>query len=298
MSSTLGTQIPAQRPAPAAPPAGGRPCGDGFARFAAFVEGEIGVRLSPGKRMMVAGRLRRRIAELGMATLDDYLQHLFRDGALDSERTEIFDAVTTNKTDFFREPSHFEHLVDEALPQAVARRHGTGQPVKMWSAAASTGAEAWTMAICAAEHARTNGDFAWAVRATDINTRVLETARRAIYSDQMLAPVRLDLRARWTMAGRGAQTGQARIVPDLRRHVRFAQLNLLDDTYPLERDIDIVFLRNVLIYFSAEEQARIVGRVADHLAPGGVLYLGHSESMVPHKPTLVQIAPATFRRAS
>ncbi|TCO71602.1 CheR family methyltransferase [Rhodovulum euryhalinum] len=296
MNSVLQAEGQGPKPGAAGAPKGAHPAGDIFGRFAAYVEAEIGVRLAPSKRMMVAGRLRRRMVELGYATLEDYMRHLFRDGALDAERTEIFDAVTTNKTDFFREPSHFAHLTAEALPQAIARRGGTHRPVKMWSAAASTGAEAWTMAICAGEYARAAGAFAWAILATDINTRVIGTARRAIYSDQILAPVPPELRARWTMQGQGAQIGHARIVPELRRHVRFEQLNLLDDNYALDHDIDIVFLRNVLIYFSAEDQARIVERVANHIVPGGVLYLGHSESMIAQSPTLAQIAPATFRR--
>ncbi|GAA0304739.1 CheR family methyltransferase [Rhodovulum strictum] len=294
MAETLNPERPAPEAAPLRPQAGAGD--DAFGRFAAFVEAEIGVRLPPSKRMMVAGRLRRRMTELGHATLDDYIRHLFRDGALEAERTEIFDAVTTNKTDFFREPAHFRHLSDSALPEAIARRRDGRQPVKLWSAAASTGAEAWTMAICAAEHARVSGPFNWAILATDINTRVIRDARRAVYPDTMLAPVPPDLRARWMMRGCDDQSGQWRIVPELRRHVCFAQLNLLDASYPLERDIDIVFLRNVLIYFSAEDQARIVGHVAGHLVPGGILYLGHSESMIAQGAALVQIAPATFRR--
>lgn len=273
-----------------------RPAGGDFARFAAFVEGEIGVRLPPAKRTMVEGRLRRRMAELGLADLDAYLDRLFRGGALDEERTAIFDAVTTNKTDFFREPSHFSHLVGDALPSALARRRGRGRPVKLWSAAASTGAEAWTMAMCVASFAESGGDFPWAILATDVNTAVLATARRAVYSDQTVAPVAPELRRRWMMQGQDGQSGQWRIVPELRRRVRFARLNLLDRDYGLERDIDVIFLRNVLIYFSPEEQARIVERMAGHLAPGGILYLGHSESMVAHRPDLTQVAPATFAK--
>lgn len=223
MTPPLAQQAPrfARGDAPRAPAP--VPPGDTYARVAAFVEAEIAVRLPPSKRMMVAGRLRRRMVELGFATLDDYMTYLFHGGGLEAERIEIFDAVTTNKTDFFREPSHFDHLAATALPEARARRRGTSRPVKMWSAAASTGAEAWFMAMTAAEHARTAGDLAWAVLATDINTRVIRDARRAVYAAHMLAPVPADLRARWTMEGRAAQAGQCRIVPELRRHVRFAR---------------------------------------------------------------------------
>ncbi|TDX21674.1 CheR family methyltransferase [Rhodovulum visakhapatnamense] len=274
-----------------------RRAGSGFARFAAFVEAEIGVRLSEKKRTMVDGRLRRRMSQLGISDLDSYFRHLFEDGALDEERTAIFDAVTTNKTDFFRESAHFDHLMDVAAPAAIARRSGTGQPVKVWSAAASTGPEAWSIAMCLASLADRDGAFNWAILATDINTEVLAIARRAIYPESMLGPLRPEDRQRWLMQGHGDHRGSWRIVPELRRRVRFGQLNLMDLDFSIDTDIDVVFLRNVLIYFSAEDQTRLIDHISCHLAVGGTLYLGHSESMVAHRSDLRQVGPATFVKA-
>ena len=268
-----------------------------FQRFAEEVQEGIGVRLHDGKRLMVEARLRRRWQELGLADLDAYLAYLFVEGAIEDERDLIYDAITTNKTDFFREPDHFTHLCRESLPRAIQRRGDFGK-VRMWSAAASTGAEAWTMAICAALVAEHRGPFDWSVIGTDINTEVLETARRAVYPDAFVEPVPADLRERWFLKGQGAMAGQMRVVPALRARVRFHRLNLLELPLPLEDGIDIVFLRNVLIYFSPEDQRRAIHAVHSRMIPGGILYLGQSEAMVCRDEGFRQIAPATFVKES
>lgn len=265
-----------------------------FKLFADYVRKEIGVTLSDAKRSMVQTRMQRHISQLGFADFDDYLIYLFKEGGIESERADIFNAVTTNKTDFYREPPHFEHFNNEALPAAIARRRARPGPVKVWSAAASTGAEAWTIAFLMAEYARLHGAFRWAIVGTDINTSVLETARRAIYPDTVLAPVPRDVRGRWVREGSGKFTGQGRIVPELRKCVRFQKMNLLGSSAGFDTDVDIIFLRNVLIYFNEADQARVVDKMVNHLAPGGTLYLGHSEAMVMTNPLMKTVAPSVF----
>lgn len=264
--------------------------------FTSYVRSEIGVKLGSGKWVMVESRLRRRMQQLGFTTLDDYFSFVFEDGGLAEERLIIINAVTTNKTDFFRESAHFRHLVEHALPEAIRRRSGRNASVNIWSAAASTGAEAWTTAMCVANHAQNTAPFRWSILGTDVNTEVLEVARRAVYPDTFLEPVPAGMRSRWLHQGVGAQAGLSRIAPELRRHVRFHPLNLLDDDLALERNVDIIFLRNVLIYFTPEDQRRAIENVVSFLVPGGVLYLGHSESMMLRDSKLDQIAPATFRK--
>lgn len=263
-----------------------------FDQFTDFVRLEIGVNLSTAKRTMIEGRFHRRLLELGLKDFDAYLVWLFEEGALDRERDAIFDAITTNKTDFFREPEHFQILRSECLP----RFHASGRTrCKIWSAAASIGAEAWTIAVVLAEEARAM-PFDWAILGTDINASVLETARRAIYPDEMLRPVPTVLRARYFLRGQAEFAQSARVVPDLRRRVRFQRLNLMDAAYPVDHDVDVIFLRNVLIYFEPEDQAAVINRLVSHLVPGGCLFVGHSESMVVRHPALQQIAPAVYRR--
>lgn len=270
--------------------------GERYDRFIRLVQREIGVTLTGAKRGMVQTRLRRRFAALGLPDLAAYLRYIDNPDALADERSTIYDALTTNKTDFFREPTHFEHLAEVALPQAVARATLRGGPVKIWSAAASTGAEAWTAAMVTSEYAHAHGGFRWGVIGTDLNSRVLETARAAIYENSLLEPVPPALRKAYFSRGTGARSAESRIVPALRRRVRFHRLNLLADMLPVERDIDVIFLRNVLIYFTPRDQARVIDTMARHLAPGGILYLGHSEGMMMQSPRLAQIATATFRK--
>jgi chemotaxis protein methyltransferase CheR len=261
-----------------------------YRRFTDLVHDEIGVKLTESKRMMIESRLRRRMLALGYQELDDYLSFLFDENGLEDERDEIFDAVTTNKTDFFREADHFRALTQDVVP--AFRRRGR-RLLKLWSAAASTGAEAWTAAFVLAEAAREQ-PFEWAILGTDINTRVLARARRAIYPTEEISPVPREIRDRYLMRGKAVQSNDWRVVPELRRRAKFQRMNLMDPSWPIDNDIDVIFLRNVLIYFEPERQAAVIDRMSRHLLRGGHFFVGHSESMVVRNPTLRQVAPATF----
>lgn len=271
---------------------------EGFDRFSRMVQESIGVRLPRGKRLMVESRLRGRVEELGLVSVDDYFRHLFERGALENELDTIFDAVTTNKTDFFREAGHFIHLTERLIPARLSRRQATGRSsmFKVWSAAASTGAEAYTAAMVLADRESRRGAFEWRILGTDINRQVLSEARRAVYSDATVEPVPPRFRDRFLMRGEGRLSGYWRVVPDLRRRVNFVQMNLMDPVYPVDTDLDVIFLRNVLIYFSREDQARVVAQLAGHLAREGHLIVGHAESMVVRHPSLRQIGPAVYRK--
>lgn len=261
-----------------------------FDRLSALIRDEIGVKLPSSKRQMVETRLRRRMLTAGFSSLDDYLEYLFEGDGLAEEVDVIFNAVTTNKTDFFREPAHYRQLAEHIVP---ARCRTGRRMFKVWSAAASNGAEAWSAAMVLAGLDR---EIAWGVLGTDINTAVLGQAQRAIYPVDQVEPVPPRLRQRFVMTGTGEMAGECRIHPDLRRRVRFERLNLMAPTYPVDRDVDVIFLRNVLIYFEPDVQAAVIARLVGHLAPGGFLLTGHSESMVVHEPRLEQVAPAVYRK--
>lgn len=269
-------------------------------RFREMIHRTTGIHLPEAKDGMIETRLRARFAALGLPGVDAYFRHLFEEGGLEAEMPRIVELVTTNKTDFFREPAHYDLLRTRMIPGA--RRRGTAgrrAPFKVWSGAASTGAEAWSAAMVLAAAQEMDPGFGWAVLGTDISHRVLETARRAIYPEAELAPVPPDLRDRYAMRGRGPDgTPARRIAPSLRARVRFAELNLMDIPYPVDRDLDVIFLRNVLIYFDAPTQGRVVAAMASHLRPGGHLIVGHSESMIVRQPGLRPVAPAVFQRAS
>ncbi|EEW24138.1 CheR family methyltransferase [Rhodobacter ferrooxidans] len=269
-----------------------------FDRLAHLIKAEIGVRLPANKQTMVEGRLRKRRMALGFASMQAYFDHLFENGGLNNEMAVIVDAVTTNKTDFFREPQHFHLMVDRLVPQTLRNRpaHSRHHMLKAWSAAASTGAEVFTIAMLLEDMRGRNASLNYGILGTDVNNQVLATAALGIYPAEQLDPVPPELRARFTMQGSGAQSGQVRIVPELRQRTHFARLNLMDHSYPVDHDIDLIFLRNVLIYFDPADQARVIDRLTAHLVAGGHLLVGHSESMVVRHDALIQIAPAAFQK--
>lgn len=269
-----------------------------FGKIATLIGKEVGIRLPPAKRMMVEGRLRRRLRALSLPSFDAYCDYVFRKGGLDQELVYLINVVTTNKTDFFREPEHFDLMQSALVPNLLQARGGERQPLlKVWSAAASTGAEAYTIAMVLADMTRQQDNFRFSILGTDVSTDVLAQGSRGIYPAEQIAPVPPDMQSRYLMWSRkGGPRTEVRIVPELRRLVRFQRLNLMDSAYPYDRDVDIIFLRNVLIYFDKADQAAVIGRLVAHLRPGGYLLLGHSESMIGTTIPVRQVAPAVFQR--
>lgn len=269
-----------------------------FSRIAGMISSEVGIKLPPAKRLMVEGRLRKRVRALGLQSFDAYCDYLFRRDGMADERPYLINAVTTNKTDFFREPEHFTLLEKQLVPALLGLRTGERMPLlKIWSAASSTGAEAYTLAMVLSDLAADRRDFRFAVLGTDVSTAVLAQGRRAVYPAEMVAPVPPEKQARYVMrARRQSLRPEVRMAPEIRRVVRFAHLNLMQKSYPFDRDVDVVLLRNVLIYFEKRDQEAVIGRLIDHLRPGGYLVLGHSESMVGTSISMRQVAPAVFQK--
>jgi chemotaxis protein methyltransferase CheR len=269
-----------------------------YEKLSRLIGTQIGIKLPPAKRTMVEGRLRRRVRARGFASFDEYCDDLFRrDGAV-AELPYLINAVTTNKTDFFREPEHFSFLERQLLPALLAARGDERLPLfKFWSAASSSGAEAYTIAMLLADAVERSRNFRFAVLGTDVSTAVLAQADRAVYPAEMIAPVPPELQLRYIMRPRApGMRPEVRIVPELRRLVRFGQLNLMDRQYKIDRDVDVIFLRNVLIYFDRADQVQVVNRLIGHLRPGGYLLLGHSESMIGNVVAVRQVAPSIFQK--
>ena len=263
-----------------------------FRRLAELIHSYSGIKMPTGKRTMLEGRLRRRMRVLGIPRLDAYCRFLFEDDGLESEIVHLMDAVTTNKTEFFREPGHFRFLQTTALPALAKAGRRT---IKVWSAACSTGAEPYTLAMVLEEHARSARQD-YAILCTDLCTQVLDQAVAGMFSESMIQPVDMELRRRYVMRARDPERREVRIVPQLRSKLSFARLNLMDDSYPVERDMDLVFCRNILIYFDKPTQGRVLQRLCDHIRPGGYLFLGHSESIVGLNLPVTQIANTVFQR--
>ena len=265
-----------------------------FARLAAYIYEYSGIKMPESKKTMLEGRLRRRQRASGSRTLDDYCDYIFAGENLAQEGLSLINAVTTNKTDFFREPGHFDYLSKVILPEMTARGVRT---IRAWSAACSTGPEPYTLAMVLDDHAETQGGPDYGILATDLDTDVLETARAGIYPAELVDPVPETLQRKYVMFPRDPARNDVRMVPALRSAIGFARLNLMDDRYPVGEPMHLVFCRNVLIYFDKPTQKQVVSRLVDCLKPGGHLFLGHSESITGHDLPLTQVANTVFRKA-
>jgi chemotaxis protein methyltransferase CheR len=267
-----------------------------FSRLAEFIEDYSGIKMPLSKISMVEGRLRRRVRATGVGDITAYCRFLFDRGGLAAEEINLIDAVTTNKTEFFREPEHFRVLAEIVLPELLAtRRVDARTPAKLWSTAASTGAEPYTLAMVVSEFARAQPGFRASILATDICVEVLRTAVLGIYPESMVEPVPPDLRRRYLLKARNRSQATVRIVPELRALIKFARLNLMDTAYPVEHDMDVIFCRNILIYFEKSTQEAVLDRLCEHLRPGGYLFLGHSESLAGFVLPLRPIGHTVFR---
>jgi chemotaxis protein methyltransferase CheR len=251
--------------------------GRNFNRLAEVIHASSGIKMPISKKTMIEGRLRRRIAALGLPSLDAYCDYLFDASDYEAELVHLINVATTNKTDFFREPVHFEFMTKSILP---ALAQAGRREVKLWSAAASIGAEAYTLAMVMEEYRRIDRGMDYWILATDICTEALDQAQAGRYSRAMIEPVPTELRRRYVLQARDPAIDEVRIAPTLRAKVACGRLNLMDDHYPVARDFDLIFCRNILIYFDKPTQERVLSRLCGHLRSGGHLVLGHSETAV------------------
>ncbi len=265
-----------------------------FNRLSAFVYQEAGIRLGPEKRTMLEARLRRRLRSLNLGSYSRYCEYLFTPVGRSEEVVPFLDVVTTNKTDFFREPGHFTFLTEKALPEMAARAEG--RPLMVWSAGCSSGEEPYTLAMVLNEYSEAHPGFRFRILATDISTRVLEKARLGIYTTENVEPVPPALRRKYFMRSRKPGSEQVRVVPELRRLVEFRRLNFMDGDYGLAGQADAIFCRNVIIYFDRGTQEAILSKLARQLVPQGYLFVGHSETLHDMQLPLMPIGPALYRR--
>lgn len=255
-----------------------------YAKFQGFIFEAAGITLGPSKKSLVMGRLGKRLALHGVESFADYFK-LLSSGLHPDEVQTAVDLLTTNETYFFREARHFEVLRERALSN---RR--LGQPYRVWSAASSSGEEAYSTAMVLAQCL---GTTPWEVLGTDISTRVLQDATRAVYSMERARHMPPDLLHRYCLKGTDEHEGRLLIDRVLRSHVRFAHVNL-NAPLPNLGQFDFIFLRNVMIYFSDDTKRQVVGRVLSTLRPGGVFCVGHSESLNGLTDAVQLIAPSVY----
>lgn len=264
-----------QRPEPPPPVGQDRLSRRHFDRLSKYINTYSGIQMPPSKLTMLEGRLRRRTRATGHRTLDDYCNYLFEEGGLDEESIHLIDAVTTNKTDFFREPQHFDFLQEVALPGFLQKQK---RSLKVWSSASSIGAEPYTLAMILEDfHEKTGVEYG--ILATDLSTDVLAATLKGIYDADMVEPVPAHLASKYIMRSRDPRDRRVRMQAKLRARLACGRLNLMSDNYGVGNDLDIVFCRNVLIYFDKPTQSRVLHKLCATLAPGGYLCVGHSETV-------------------
>ncbi len=264
-----------------------------FQRLSSFIERELGIKMPPTKRVMLESRLSRRLRQHGFSGYTDYVDYVFSEDGARTELIHMIDAVTTNKTDFFREADHFDFLLNQLLPKV---RPSGGEPFRIWSAGCSTGEEPYTMAMVLEEYRRVCPAFRWNILATDISTKVLSHAVEAVYDEEKVEPVPLDYKKRYLLRSKDPAKRQVRVKAELRSRIEFRRLNFMDESFGFSDRFDVIFCRNVIIYFDRPTQERLIRKFYDRLIPRGFLFLGHSETLTGMSIPLRSVAPTVYQR--
>ncbi|HEY3757030.1 MAG TPA: protein-glutamate O-methyltransferase CheR [Opitutaceae bacterium] len=253
------------------------------------------ISLDPSKRELVDARVAKRLRARQMSDVSEYCT-LLRDPGQEEERVHLIDVISTNHTFFFREQKHFDFMRDTAIPEMLSRhRKEAWNCLRAWSAACSSGEEPYTMAMVLSEGLAAS-PWKWRVEATDISGPMLAAADAAIYNhESVLSAVPLWAR-RYFQRGIGPQEGRCRIRPAIRALVNFTRINLLDHSTPFAEPFQVIFCRNVMIYFDRPTQTELVRKLARLLVPGGYLFIGHSESLAPLDHPLQLVLPSIYRK--
>ena len=259
-----------------------------FKRFSGLIYDIAGITLTDAKKVLLTGRLSKRLRALGLANYTQYFKHVTNAAHAD-ELQFMVDLLTTNETYFFREPQHFE-LLKQIVPATVA----PGQTYRVWSAAASTGAEAYTIAMILADKLGLDG--AWEVFGSDISNKVLKLAQSAQYRMAEAEKIPHEYLKKYCLRGKGSQEGTFIIDSRLRQHVSFQQMNLNASSLRRNGEFDVIFLRNVLIYFDVETKRRVIANLLPSLKRDGYFIVGHSESLNGINDTLLQVRPTVYQR--
>ncbi len=266
---------------------------DDFGKFSAYVYEQCGINLTAPKRILLEGRLQKRLISLNMNSFKEYYKHVTgppRQGELG----HMLDSVATTKTDFFRQPGHIDFIRNTAVP--AFRQQRNQQALRIWSSACSSGEEPYTTAMVLQEDIEKNGPLNYEILASDISTKVLKQAANGVYQENRIVDIPQHLRKKYLLKSKDPHSGLVRMIPVLRNKIKYKRLNLMDGDYKLDSVQDIIFCRNVLIYFDKETQRQVVQKLIQYLKPGGYLFIGHSESLFVMILPLKQLMPATFQK--
>jgi chemotaxis protein methyltransferase CheR len=260
-----------------------------FDQFKTLIYQQVGITLDTPKKTLLVSRLGKRLRELSLPSYQAYFDRVSGKGG-EEELTQLVDLISTNKTDFFREPVHFDFLREQVLPQVQATRS-----LRIWSSASSSGEEPYTIAMTLTDAIPDPSRWDIKVLASDISTRVLAKAAAGIYEEERVVQLPQDVVRRHFLRGKGEQAGKLKIRKHLSEMIAFRRINLMAPAFPIKTPLDVIFCRNVMIYFDRPTQATLMGKFYRYLRPGGYLFIGHSESLqwIEHqftyvKPTIYQ----------
>ena len=265
-----------------------------FHRLSTFIMSHYGIKLPPAKKTLVQCRLQKRLKANNMISFGDYIDFLFSSAGREKELSNMIDEISTNKTDFFREPVHFDFLTRTGLNEYLSK---TGKRrISVWSAGCSSGEEPYTIAVILKEYARLQHYIDFTITATDISTKVLQLGMQGIYPEDKISEIPYTLKKEYFQKGKNSFKQQVRVNSDLRKTVNFQHFNLLSSDYTSFGMFDIIFCRNVLIYFERAIQYRIISKLCNQLNSGGYLFLGHSDTTMGFTPALKNSSAEYFQK--
>ncbi|CAG9297797.1 CheR family methyltransferase [Celerinatantimonas diazotrophica] len=263
-------------------------------RLAVFIDEAAGIQLPEHKRSLIESRLRKRLVVTGKDNFREYLDWALTDR---SEQVMLIDVLTTNKTDFFRESNHFDFL-QGYLSEQIQNNSSRRSHYRFWSAGCSTGEEPYTLAIVLENLKHDYPGFQYSIEATDIAPSVLDTARRGVYSHDLVHPIPMADRKRYLLRKKTRQMDLVRIVPELRKNIRFTSFNLITGDFNLMGKFDGIFCRNVMIYFSPVQREQIIENFAAAIEMGGLFFIGHSEGLSARQFGFDSPIPTVYRKIS
>lgn len=255
---------------------------------------ETRINLGDSKRELVSARLGKRLRANNLGSYTEYCQ-LLQSNPNSGELYHLIDAISTNHTFFFREINHFNFLNSNILPEFASGRFGSSKELKIWSCACSTGEEPYSLAVSLEEFFGNKPGSDWKIQCSDISNRVLDFASKGIYDRERLKNVKPEWMKRYFQKGEKQMEGYYRVRPEISRKLNFQRLNLFAPKYPWYEKFHVIFCRNVMIYFDRDTQQELVGRLAQHLVPGGYLLIGHAESLAGIRHPYQSIKPAIYK---
>ena len=262
-----------------------------FDKLSQFINFEYGIKMPAEKKTMLQCRLQKRLRELNIENFSDYIDLVFSDKGKKTELIHMIDVVTTNKTDFFREPAHFDFLLSDVLPELDYKNK-----IKIWSAGCSSGEEPYTLAIVLMEYLKQNRKIDFHILGTDISSRMLIKAANGIYTEDRIFNIPLEIKKTYFLRSKDRTVKKVKVIKELRSRVSYQRLNFIDHAYEVKESFDIIFCRNVLIYFDRPTQEKVINRLCQKLNFGGYFFLGHSESIMGMRVPLKQVKPTIYQK--